>query len=571
VKLKGIGASSGYAIYPAFVLKEVNLDVNCQNIDDIDSEIKKLDHAIELSIRDIEQIKEKTMDNDGESHALIFDAHIQMAKDPEIKRKVHDLITNEALNAECAYKKVTQEFIDLFHLMDDDYFKERASDIMDVSQRVLAHMLHITLPDLSLIDKEVIIVANDLTPSMTSQLNKNYVKGFCTDKGGRTSHSAIMARTLEIPAVVGLGNITSLVEQDQLLSIDGIEGLVYVSPTKKEVKIQKEKETNYLKFKQLEQKYKNLPSVTKDGHKVELAANIGNPKDMKTVLINGAEGIGLYRTEFLYMGKDQIPTEDEQYIAYADVLKQMPNSKVVIRTLDIGGDKHLSYLQMDEELNPFLGHRALRLCLEKTDLFKQQLRALLRASIHGNLHIMFPMVATIEELRQAKQILEECKLELTNENKDFSEDIKVGIMVEIPSVAMLADQFAKEVDFFSIGTNDLIQYSFAADRMNEKVSYLYQPLNPSLLRLISQVIKASHEAGIWTGMCGEMAGDELAALVLCGLGLDEFSMSATSILSIRYKLSQYNYETLQKLSKECLKCSTQKEVIELINSTLKGE
>lgn len=568
--VKGIGASAGIAIKPVYKLEEITLTIEEHVVDDVVIEIEKLENAIKVTIEELTRIRIKTAVKLDEEHAMIFDAHIQIAQDPEIKRQVVEKINEEQINAAFAYQTVSQMFVEMFENMDNDYFKERAADVKDVGRRVLAHILGVELSDPSLIDHEVIVVANDLTPSDTAQLDKEFVKGFITNIGGRTSHSAIMARSLEIPAIVGTKHILDRVENGDMVILDGLTGNVVIKPTDEEIQDYLLKHERYLEQIKLWSTFVDLPSVTKDGKHVELAANIGSPDDLEGVLKNGAEGIGLYRTEFLYMNNDNFPTEPEQYKAYKKVLESLPNRKVVIRTLDIGGDKHLDYLPMDEEMNPFLGHRALRLCLERVDLFKTQLRALLRASVYGNLHIMFPMVATLEEVRAAKVILEECKTELITEQIPFSSDIKVGIMVEIPAVAVLADQFAKEVDFFSIGTNDLIQYSFAADRMNQKVSYLYQPYNPSLLRLIKMVIDASHEAGIWTGMCGEMAGDQIAAPILLGLGLDEFSMSASSVLQTRYLFSKLDYVTMKKMAEQCLNMQTNGEVKSFVENTLKG-
>jgi phosphotransferase system enzyme I (PtsI) len=557
--IKGIGASAGVAIQPVYKLEEVELVIPTAKTTDPEREKNILEQAVQKAKKELQVIREKTAENIDEEHAMIFDAHIQIAEDPEIKSQVHSAIDNLD-NAAFAYDNVTKMFVSMFENMDNEYFKERALDVKDVSRRVIAHILGVELSDPTLIDHEVIVVANDLTPSDTAQLNKKYVKGFITNIGGRTSHSAIMARSLEIPAIVGTKNILDQVENGDVVILDGLSGHVILNPTDDDKEQYQQKHAQYLKQVAIWSQFVDKASITKDGKHVEIAANIGSPDDMDGVLRNGAEGIGLYRTEFLYMNNDDFPTEEQQYKAYKAVLEAQPNNKVVIRTLDIGGDKHLDYLPMDEELNPFLGHRALRLCLERTDLFKTQLRALLKASVHGHLHIMFPMVATLNEVRQAKQILEECKIELSNEGVDYSADVKVGIMVEIPAVAILADQFAKEVDFFSIGTNDLIQYSFAADRMNQKVSYLYQPYNPSLLRLIKMVIDASHEAGIWTGMCGEMAGDQIAAPILLGLGLDEFSMSATSVLQTRHLFSKLDYDKMKEMALQCVNMKTHEEV-----------
>ncbi|TGV30581.1 phosphoenolpyruvate--protein phosphotransferase, partial [Mesorhizobium sp. M00.F.Ca.ET.186.01.1.1] len=458
--------------------------------------------------------------------------------------------------------------IGLFEQMDNDYMRERAADIRDVTKRVLAYLLGVNFFQPSSLTEEVIIVAEDLTPSDTAQLNRQFVKGFVTDIGGRTSHSAIMARSMEIPAVVGTQNITSAVQTSTLMIVDGHEGVVIIDPSEEEVAHYTRKQAEDAEQKAELAKLVHNQTVTADQHHVELAANIGSPADVAGALANGAEGVGLFRTEFLYMGRDDFPTEEEQYVAYKQVLTSMGDKPVVIRTLDIGGDKHLSYLDMPEEMNPFLGYRAIRLCLDRQELFRTQLRALLRAGVHGNLKIMFPMIATLEEFRQAKAILEEEKHALQNSGAAVSDRLEVGIMIEIPAAAMMADVFAREVDFFSIGTNDLIQYTMAADRMNERVAYLYQPYHPAVLRLLRNVIQAGHKEGKWVGMCGEMAGDPVAVPILLGLGLDEFSMSASSILPARKQLSLLSREEMEKHIDTILQMSTSAQVEAFVKTTI---
>ncbi len=487
----------------------------------------------------------------GDEHAEIFSAHLLVLDDPELINPIKDKINNDHVMAEAALEETTNMFIDMFKNMDNAYMRERAADIQDVTKRVLAHLLGVTFPNPALIDEEVVVIAGDLTPSDTAQLNREFVQGFATDVGGRTSHSAIMARSLEIPAVVGTKEVTDSVKQNDTVIVDGLEGKVIVNPSKEELNAYKEKQANFEKQKEEWAKLKDEPTITADEEQVELAANIGTPDDVDGVLDNGGEGIGLYRTEFLYMGKNQLPSEEEQYKAYKTVLEKMGDKPVVVRTLDIGGDKELSYLDLPDELNPFLGFRAIRFCLENEHIFRTQLRALLRASVHGNLKIMFPMIATLDEFRQAKAILTDEKQKLKDEGTDFADGIEVGIMVEIPSTAVTAKQFAKEVDFFSIGTNDLIQYTMAADRMNEQVSYLYQPYHPAILSLVSNVIDAAHSENKWVGMCGEMAGDTIAIPALLGLGLDEFSMSATSILPARTQIRGLSKEKWHPLKKNC--------------------
>lgn len=568
--IKGIAASDGVAIAKAYLLVEPDLtfDKN-EKVTDVEGEVAKFNNAIEASKVELTKIRNNAEVQLGADKAAIFDAHLLVLDDPELIQPIQDKIKNENANAPSALTDVTTQFVTIFESMDNEYMKERAADIRDVSKRVLSHILGVELPNPSMIDESVVIVGNDLTPSDTAQLNKEFVQGFATNIGGRTSHSAIMSRSLEIPAIVGTKSITQEAKQGDMIIVDGLNGDVIVNPTEDELIAYQDKRERYFADKKELQKLRDADTVTVDGVHAELAANIGTPNDLPGVIENGAQGIGLYRTEFLYMGRDQMPTEEEQFEAYKEVLEAMDGKRVVVRTLDIGGDKELSYLNLPEEMNPFLGYRAIRLCLAQQDIFRPQLRALLRASVYGKLNIMFPMVATINEFREAKAILLEEKENLKNEGHDISDDIELGIMVEIPATAALADVFAKEVDFFSIGTNDLIQYTLAADRMSERVSYLYQPYNPSILRLVKQVIEASHKEGKWTGMCGEMAGDETAIPLLLGLGLDEFSMSATSILKARRQINGLSKNEMTELANRAVDCATQEEVIELVNNYVK--
>jgi phosphotransferase system enzyme I (PtsI) len=560
-KITGIEASSGIAIAKAYRLEAPDLSFDKTASNNPEEEIERLNKALDISKQELEKIRTHTKESIGEEQAEIFSAHLLVLSDPELINPMKDKIEADNAKAETALKEVTDMFIDMFKNMENEYMRERAADIQDVAKRVLAHLLGVTFPDPALIDEEVIVIANDLTPSDTAQLNREFVKGFATDIGGRTSHSAIMARSLEIPAVVGTKKITASIETEDVIIVDGNEGEVIVNPSEEELTLYKEKQEMFEKQKEKWAILKDEPTFSKDGEQVELAANIGTPEDVAGVLNNGGEGIGLYRTEFLYMGKNELPTEDEQFEAYKSVLEQMDGKPVVVRTLDIGGDKELNYLDLPEELNPFLGFRAIRFCLENENVFRPQLRALLRASVHGNLKIMFPMIATLEEFRQAKAILMEEKETLLKDGVDVSEEIEVGIMVEIPSTAVSAAQFAKEVDFFSIGTNDLIQYTMAADRMNEQVSYLYQPYHPAILNLIHNVIKAAHAEEKWVGMCGEMAGDSIAIPILLGLGLDEFSMSATSILPARTQIRELSKKDLASRIDDILAMGTTDEVV----------
>ena len=569
LKLKGIAASQGISFAKAYVFVEPDLTVKEVKIEDVAAEIKRFEDAIEASKKELTIIKENALASLGADKAAVFEAHLLILDDPEFMGTVKTDIESKVINAEYAFKETSDMFISMFEAMDNEYMKERAADIRDVSKRILAHLLGVDLPNPSLIDEEVIVIAEDLTPSDTAQLNKKYVKGFATNIGGRTSHSAIMARSLEIPAVVGTSSITEDVKNGDILILDGLDGVVLVNPDEATTAEYKEKHAKFEAQKAEWAKLVTEKSVTKDGHEVILAANIGTPADLEGVKNNGGEAVGLYRTEFLYMGRDQLPTEDEQFEAYKAVLEGMGDKPVVVRTLDIGGDKELPYLDLPKEMNPFLGFRAIRLCLEEKDLFRTQLRALLRASVYGKLCVMFPMIATVQEFRAAKALFLEEKEKLVAEGVAVSNDIELGIMVEIPSTAVIADIFAKEVDFFSIGTNDLIQYTMAADRMSEKVSYLYQPYNPAILRLVKNVIEASHKEGKWTGMCGEMAGDSLAIPLLLGMGLDEFSMSATSILQARSQIKNLTLAEMKALVEKAVMCATTEEVLALIEEYTK--
>ncbi|MFP7223881.1 phosphoenolpyruvate--protein phosphotransferase [Priestia filamentosa] len=564
--IQGIAASEGIAIAKAFRLENPELTVEKQSISDFEQELLRFDKAVAKSGVELEAIKEHARKELGEDKADIFAAHLLVLSDPELINPIKNKIQNEQVNAEFALNEVTLMFVSMFESMDNEYMKERAADIRDVTKRVLAHLLGVTIPNPSLIDEEVVIIAEDLTPSDTAQLNRQYVKGFTTDIGGRTSHSAIMARSMEIPAVVGAKTVLSDIENGTLVIIDGLDGQVIVDPTEDVIKTYEEKKKTYDAQKAEWAKLVNEKTVSADDYHVELAANIGTPEDVKSVLKNGSEGVGLYRTEFLYMGRNTLPTEEEQFEAYKTVLECMEGKPVVVRTLDIGGDKELPYLDLPKEMNPFLGFRAIRLCLKMQDMFRTQLRALLRASVYGNLKIMFPMIATLDELRQAKVILFEEKEKLQTKGTEVSDNIEIGMMVEIPSSAVNADLFAKEVDFFSIGTNDLIQYTLAADRMNERVSYLYQPYNPAILRLVKIVIDAAHKEGKWAGMCGEMAGDKIAIPILLGLGLDEFSMSATSILKARSQIRHLSKIEMKQHIETILSMSTAEEVVSFVKS-----
>lgn len=569
--LKGIAASDGIAAAKAYMLVQPDLSFSETSIDDPEAEIKRLDDAVEASKSELELIKQKATENLGEEEAQVFEAHLTILADPELLGQIKDKIKNDKVNAEAALKSVTDMFIEMFEAMTDNaYMQERAGDIRDVTKRIMSHLLGVTLPNPALIQEEVVIVAHDLTPSDTAQLDRNYVKGFITDIGGRTSHSAIMSRTLEIPAVVGSGSATTDIQEGEMVIIDGINGDALVDPTDAELADYKQKAAEFAAQKEEWARLKDAKSVSADGKEVLLGANIGTPDDVLGANDNGAEAVGLFRSEFLYMNSNEFPTEDEQYEAYKAALEGMSGKQVVVRTMDIGGDKELPYLPLPEEQNPFLGYRAIRICLNRQDIFRTQLRALLRASKYGRLAIMFPMIATVQEFKDAKAIFEEEKANLVASGVEVSDDIQVGMMMEIPAAAMIADKLAKYADFFSIGTNDLIQYSMAADRGNERVSYLYQPYNPSILRLIKNIIDASHKEGKWTGMCGEMAGDQIAVPLLLGLGLDEFSMSATSILKTRSLIKKLDSKEMKELADKAVSdCETVDEVVSLVKEFTK--
>lgn len=565
--LKGIAASAGYAIAKVYKLEQPVVTIEKKEGVNPTAEINKFNAALEKTKADIEAIKAQAEGKLSDEELAVFDAHLMMASDPDFAGQIVAMIENDRVNAEYAADVVAGNTVAMFEAMDNDYFRERAADVKDVTFRLKCNLLGVLIPNLSLVDEDSVIVAHDLTPSDTAQLNK-YAKGFATAIGGRTSHSAIMARSLEVPAVVGCAGVLEACKHGDLIILDAVNGEVIVNPDEVTVKEYEEKLQAFKEEKEALKVLLHAKSVTLDGHQVELAGNIGTPKDVEGVINNGGEGVGLYRTEFLYMNSQEFPSEDEQFEAYKTVLEGMNGKKVVVRTLDIGGDKKLSYFTFPEEMNPFLGYRAIRLCLDRKDIFRTQLRALIRASKYGKLCIMFPMIATLDEFRDAKAVFEEEKAKLIAEGVEVSDSIEVGMMVEIPAAAVNADNFAKEADFFSIGTNDLVQYSMAADRMSEKVSYLYQPLNPSLLRLIKMTIDGAHKNGRWVGMCGEMAGDAMAAPVLLGLGLDEFSMSATSILPARKMITSLKKSEMEELAEKALQLSTAKEVQDLIKETL---
>ena len=530
---KGIAASKGYAIGKVFLQVNEEIAITDEKISDIEAEKAKLQKALDDSRTQLEKIKEKALIEMGAEKAQVFEAHITLLDDPEFTGAMQMEIESNSINSMKAVQSVTDMFVSIFDAMEDAYMKERAADIKDVSKRIISNLAGKGGDAFAITEGNTIVVAHDLTPSDTAQLDRSKVVGFITDIGGRTSHAAIMARTLEIPAVLGLGDITTSVKTGDSVIVDGLTGDVIINPSEKVIAEYTKKKEKFQAEQEELKKLIDVKTTTKSGRRIEVCGNIGKPEDVLGVIANGGDGVGLFRTEFLYMDRESAPTEEEQFESYKFVLEKMEGKQVVIRTLDIGGDKTLPYLPLPQEMNPFLGYRAIRLCLDRKEIFKVQLRALLRASVFGKLCVMFPMISGIQEFRQAKEVVEECKAELRAEGKEYSENIQWGIMVEIPAAAVMADELAKEVDFFSIGTNDLIQYTLAADRMSEKVSYLYNPMHPAVLRLIKMTIDGAHSQGKWVGMCGEMAGDETAIPTLVEYGLDEFSMSATSILTAK--------------------------------------
>jgi phosphoenolpyruvate-protein phosphotransferase (PTS system enzyme I) len=565
---KGTGASPGIALGKALVIEHSELNIQKKNIENIEVEVEKLQSAVEKSKVELEQVKERAKVELGEHEAEIFEAHLLVLQDPELIDQTISKIRDEKVNAEFALNEVKDMFVGIFESMDNEYMRERAADIKDVTNRVLRHILGIKVVDLSALSEEVILIAHDLTPSDTATMNKNMVLGFLTDIGGRTSHTAIMARTLEIAAVVGLNDATEKIKDGDFIVFNGETGEVIINPEEESIKEYRDLKAKFDEEKEALKQLIGKASTTIDERHVELAGNIGSPNDLEGLLKNDAEGVGLYRTEFLYMDKeDDFPSEEEQYEAYKAVLEGMDGKPIVIRTLDIGGDKELKYFKMDEEMNPFLGYRAIRLCLDRTDIFKTQLRALYRASIHGKLRIMFPMISSLEELLKAKEIIKEVLAEMDEQGIAYAKDVEVGMMIEIPSAAVISDILAKHVDFFSIGTNDLIQYTCAVDRMNQKISYLYNQFNPAVLRLIKMVIDNAHEEGKWVGMCGEAAGDKRMIPILLGMGLDEFSMSPISILPARKFITSVKYEDMKNFADEILTMGTAEEIKDYVDKT----
>lgn len=552
-QINGIAASDGVGIAPAYLLTKPNLSFEKYHISDPDSEKARLHYAFEKIIQKLKETKKKLVNKLNAENLAIFDTHIAILNDPEMIKQVENRITNQRLNAESAFAEVITKMIKTLQAMTgNEYMQERASDFQNIQDQVLAELEGKKLPNLRELDHPVIVVAHSIGPADTSQMDGRFVKGIITDLGGRTSHAAIMARSLQIPAIVGCNDITKKVQNGQRVIVDGFEGSAIVEPSTNDVKQYQKITDKFMNVRQQWKKMINQPSVTADGQRYKISANIGSSVDISSAIENGADGVGLFRTEFLYMKSDHLPTEEEQFNAYRRVVEQLNGKRLVVRTLDIGGDKPLQFMPLPKEMNPFLGYRAIRITLDRPEMFRTQLRALLRASEFGKINIMFPMITTLEELRAAKKIYYEEQQKLAVDHPGIGRDIHLGIMIEVPLAALNADRLAAEVDFFSIGTNDLIQYCFAADRGNDSVSYLYQPLNPTFLKLIKHIIDAGHAHDTTVAMCGEMAGDRYALPLLIGMGLDVYSMSASSILRTRSMMKQLDSKKCQKLYQQAV-------------------
>lgn len=569
--IQGIAGAEGIAIGKAYVHVEEEIVIDHHPIrpEDVKAEIGRLQGAMALSREQLETVRASALAQTGEKEAAIFDAHIAILDDPALFDDVRALIEGELQPAAAAVESVARQYEETFAAMDDDYLRERAADIKDIGNRLLRNLLGMKPTGLDKLPEDVIVIAHDLTPSDTITLDKSHVQGFAVNIGGRTSHAAIIARTLEIPAVLGLGDVTAQVKDGDMIILDGLRGCVISRPTEAELVGYRQKAAEHAARREGLKVLVSKPAITADGRQVEIAANIGGPQDVEAVLANGGDGVGLYRTEFLYMGEDGLPDEEKQFQAYKAVAERLAGKPLIIRTLDVGGDKEIKGLPMPHELNPFLGWRAIRICLERRDIFRTQLRAILRAGVYGNILIMYPMISGVEEVREANAFLAAVKAELKSEGIPYADNVKVGIMVEIPSAAVTADIIAPEVDFFSIGTNDLCQYSLAVDRMNEKISGLYQPLHPAVLRLIKNVIDVSHRHGKFTGMCGELAGEPLAVPILLGLGLDEFSMSASSMLKVKSIVRRLPYDKARAIADRALEMATAREIGEYAAQALR--
>ncbi|EAN5269143.1 phosphoenolpyruvate-protein phosphotransferase PtsI [Salmonella enterica] len=565
--ISGILASPGIAFGKALLLKEDEIVIDRKKIsaDKVDQEVERFLSGRAKASAQLEAIKTKAGETFGEEKEAIFEGHIMLLEDEELEQEIIALIKDKHMTADAAAHEVIEGQATALEELDDEYLKERAADVRDIGKRLLRNILGLAIIDLSAIQEEVILVAADLTPSETAQLNLQKVLGFITDAGGRTSHTSIMARSLELPAIVGTGSVTAQVKNGDYLILDAVNNQVYVNPTNDVIEQLRAVQEQVATEKAELVKLKDLPAITLDGHQVEVCANIGTVRDVEGAERNGAEGVGLYRTEFLFMDRDALPTEEEQFAAYKAVAEACGSQAVIVRTMDIGGDKELPYMNFPKEENPFLGWRAVRIAMDRKEILRDQVRAILRASAFGKLRIMFPMIISVEEVRALRKEIEIYKQELRDEGKAFDESIEIGVMVETPAAATIARHLAKEVDFFSIGTNDLTQYTLAVDRGNDMISHLYQPMSPSVLNLIKQVIDASHAEGKWTGMCGELAGDERATLLLLGMGLDEFSMSAISIPRIKKIIRNTNFEDAKVLAEQALAQPTTDELMTLVN------
>lgn len=569
--LKGIPVSNGVAIARMVKLEaaETAVDEIASAAADPESEVSKLERSVDQTQSQLHQLMETAAAKLGEEQAAILAAHLAFLQDEAFVGEMKNLIRSQGMPAHAAAKQVMEMFIALFESMEDQYMRERAGDIRDVGGRIIKNLSGTADFDLAGLTEPFILVAEDVTPSETLQLPLEYVRGIAAAKGGATSHAAILARSLGIPAVMGLGQaLLQSGESGQWMIMDGSTGEIYLNPDDEKIAAYTKKAEQEQAQKHALEQLKDLPAETVDGHRVELAANMGRPEEAENIAGKGADGVGLFRSEFLFMDRDTLPDEEEQFAAYREAAVKLGGKPVIIRTLDVGGDKHLPYLDIPKEENPFLGWRAIRISLARQDIFKTQLRALLRASAYGKILIMFPMISHLEQLRSAKQALEEAKMELRQQNVPFDEQLQVGMMMEIPSACVLADTFAKEVDFFSIGTNDLVQYTLAVDRMNENISQLYSYFHPAVLKLIAQVIEASHRAGIWTGMCGEMAADPAAAELLLGLGLDEFSANINSLPFVKDRIRSLSYEEAKQAAQHALTLSTAEEVESYLRSRL---
>ncbi len=558
--IKGIAASPGIAIGKAFLYKETNLEIVEKSSLTKEEEIERLLKGREIAKAQLEEIKENTLKKLGKDKADIFEGHITLLEDEELMSEIDSKISSEKYTAEFALNEAIDEYATMLGNLEDAYFKERAGDLRDIGKRWLYGVMNTKVVDLSKLEPETIIVARELNPSDTAQINLENVLAFVTEIGGKTAHSSIMARSLELPAVVGVGAILEKLEDNQIIIVDAVKGEVLVDPDEETIKEYQAKRENFLKEKEELKKLKDKEAISKDGIKVDVWGNIGSPNDVKGILSNGGFGIGLYRTEFLFMEKDSFPTEDEQFEAYKVVAEAMNGYPVTIRTMDIGGDKSLPYMELPQEENPFLGWRAIRVCLDRQEILRTQFKALLRASKYGQIKIMLPMIMDIEEVRKAKKIFEECKAELREKGIEFDEKIMLGIMVETPAVAFRAKSFAKECDFFSIGTNDLTQYTLAVDRGNEMIANLYDTYNPAVLQAIKMLIDGAHAGGIKISMCGEFAGDENAVALLFGMGLDAFSMSGISIPRVKRVMSKLNKKDCEALVEKILDFTTAEEI-----------